>query len=78
MLRTVVDSGSVLSIGHDARRLELEVELRNGHVYRYVGVPREVYRALMTAASKGARFDELVRDGFLGELVVVQASSRYG
>jgi KTSC domain len=70
MLRTVVNSESVVSVGHNAATLELEIELRNGRVYRYVGVPREIYRALMTAASKGSYVKEVVREGFLCELVV--------
>jgi hypothetical protein len=36
-------------------------------VYRYAGVPRNVYERLMTAASKGHYFNETVRERFVGE-----------
>jgi hypothetical protein len=53
VLRTVVASSSILSIGHDARRGLLEIEFQNGRIYHYFDVPADVYRALMRAPSKG-------------------------
>jgi hypothetical protein len=69
VLRTVVDSRSLSSVGYDAEQLVLEVEFRNGGVYRYVGVPRAIYEGLLTAESKGAYFNAVVREGFVGEQI---------
>jgi hypothetical protein len=69
VLRTVVDSRNLASVGYDGQSLVLEVEFQNGHVYRYAGVPRDVYDGLMTAASKGAYFNQTVRERFVGEEV---------
>ena len=66
MLRGVVTSSSLLSVGYDGESETLEVEFRNGHVYRYDGVPRELYDGLRTSQSKGAYFNERIRDAFLG------------
>ena len=42
MQRTVVDSTSFRSLGYDPAHNLLEVEFLNGHIYRYLDVPRDV------------------------------------
>lgn len=53
MLRQVVSSQIILSVGYDSDADVLEVEFKNRWVYRYAGVPEDVYRALMAAPSHG-------------------------
>ena len=50
------------SVGYDRELAVLEVEFRNGGVYRYFAVPAAVHEALMQSASKGAFVSRLVRD----------------
>lgn len=69
MLREVVSSSSLRSIGYDARTRTLEVEFASGSVYRYGPVPSEVWSALRRADSKGKYFQEFVRDRFDPERV---------
>jgi hypothetical protein len=57
VLRTVVESSSIRSIGFDARRGLLEVEFHNGRLYHYFDVPAAAYRALMRAPSKGGHLN---------------------
>jgi len=64
VLREVVESSSLRSIGYDRATSTLEVEFRAGRVYRYVAVPVEVWRGLRQAASKGEFFQNYVRDRF--------------
>jgi KTSC domain len=64
MKRTAVRSTSVLSVGYDPVTSELEIEFRNGRVYRYVRVPRAAHRLLMQAPS-------------IGEFVNVQIKPRF-
>jgi lysyl-tRNA synthetase class 2 len=64
MLRTVVSSASLSSVGYDRRMRALEVEFRSGRIYLYLDVPKPVYDGLRTAASKGRYFNERVRDAF--------------
>ncbi len=45
----------------------LELEFRNGSIYRYVGVPPEVFQALLAAQSKGAYFNQSIRDHFTSQ-----------
>lgn len=53
--RQPVESTALAAVGYSSRLRVLEIEFRHGRVYRYVDVPRSVYRDLMTADSK-ARF----------------------
>ena len=64
MLRQVVDSSSLRSIGYDRRSQTLEVEFRNGCIYRYVGVSLELWNQLRHAESIGRFFQYHVRDRF--------------
>jgi hypothetical protein len=42
----------------------LELLFRNGQIYRYLAVPPEVFQALLAAPSKGAFFNQSIRDRF--------------
>jgi hypothetical protein len=64
MLRQVVDSQSLRSIGYDKRTEMLEVEFKTGSVYRYASVPMEVWSEFLQAKSKGQFFQARVRDHF--------------
>jgi hypothetical protein len=59
--RTPVDSSSLASVGYDEATRILEIEFRNGSVYRYEQVPPQDYRVLMAAESKGAEFNRKIR-----------------
>ena len=69
MLREVVSSSSLRSIGYDSRTRTLEVEFASGGVYRYAPVPADVWGALRRAESKGKYFQDFVRDRFETERV---------
>jgi hypothetical protein len=53
VLRKPVESEAVSSIGYDGQHQTLEVEFKEGRVYRYLGVPERTYRELMRAGSIG-------------------------
>ena len=42
----------------------LELVFRNGSIYRYFAVPPDVFQALLAAPSKGAYFNQHIRDHF--------------
>jgi KTSC domain len=62
--RVEVESSSVSSVGYDAELSVLELEFRNGGVYRYFAVPASVHEALMRSESKGAFLSRQVRDAY--------------
>jgi KTSC domain len=69
MLREAVDSESIASIGYADDAEVLEVEFVNGAVYRYRGVPQDLYEDLRQAPSKGAFFNHNIRDAYPYEQV---------
>jgi hypothetical protein len=64
VLRQVIESSSLRSIGYDRTTHTLEVEFRSGGVYQYSGVPDSVWFELRHAPSKGKYFQDRVRDRF--------------
>jgi hypothetical protein len=55
-----IDSALVEAAGYDAAMQELEVVFSSGKTYRYIGVSRSVYAALLAAESKGRYMHEKV------------------
>jgi hypothetical protein len=51
-------------VGYDEAARILEIEFVSGGVYRYFGVPPEVYQELLEAPSKGAYFLEHIKDEY--------------
>ena len=64
MLREVVDSQIILSVGYDAEESVLEIEFRNRWVYRYEAVPASIHRELMGAPSHGKYLKRHIVDRF--------------
>ena len=63
-----VRSSAVEAIGYDPERRWLEVQwVGQTQVYRYYGVPVEVYEQLCTAESIGAYVNEWVKPHYLYE-----------
>ena len=46
MKRVAVDSSSIASVGYDSKAYVLEIEFRNGGVYRYLDVPAQPLNAV--------------------------------
>ena len=63
MTRTPVNSSSLASVGHDPETNTLEIEFKNGGVYRYAGVSAEDHAALIGSSSIGAHFHQRIRNG---------------
>ena len=65
--RQPVHSHALAAVGYSKRLHALEVEFVNGAVYRYSNVPPEIYRAFITAKSKGSYYNDHIRDVYLYE-----------
>jgi len=61
----VVDSSLLASAGYDAGESVLQLEFRDGAIYRYFAVPAAVYDDLLAADSKGSYFNKQIRGRFL-------------
>jgi len=63
--RLPVESTSLESVGFDPATNELEIEFRDGGIYRYA-VPRRIHQELMSADSLGAFFARRIRHHYPG------------
>ena len=59
--RFPVESKALAAIGYSKRLRALEIEFRNGEIYRYLEVSPSVYESLMNAPSKARFYDENIR-----------------
>ena len=59
--RVPVDSTALATVGYSKRLQALEIEFRNGAIYRYLEVAPDVYDALLHARSKARFYDENIR-----------------
>ena len=61
---TPVTSSAIAAIGHDPETRTLLVRFRSGETYGYLEVSPEVFKAFLTAASKGRFFHERIDPAF--------------
>jgi hypothetical protein len=61
MKRVAVESKALAAVGYSKRLRALEIEFRNGAIYRYLDVPRSVHKGLMNAPSKARFYHKNVR-----------------
>lgn len=64
-----VNSTLIAGVGYDANSTLLHLEFQDGSLYRYFGVPVEVYEGLLAAHSKGAYFNRRIRGSFQHSLL---------
>jgi hypothetical protein len=62
-------SRAVVSAGYDEQALELELEFRSGHVYRYEGVPPSVYAWLLRIENKGGFVRRMIQGRYVERAV---------
>ncbi|HEU4914055.1 MAG TPA: non-canonical purine NTP pyrophosphatase [Candidatus Saccharimonadales bacterium] len=64
MKRTPVESSDVVSIGYDPVERILEIEFREGRIYRYMEVPQDIYDHFVKADSYGGYFNSYINGYF--------------
>ncbi len=62
--REPVSSSNVASIGYSRHLHALEIEFTRGAVYRFLEVPKSVFRELMESSSKGHFIAQNLRDQY--------------
>jgi len=62
-MSTAVESSVLASVAY-GRDHTLQLGFRSGAVYRYFDVPPTVFRALLSAESKGTYFNRSIRNRF--------------
>lgn len=64
MERKRVNSGTLRSVGYDARNRVLEIEFTNGAVIQYTGVGEDLHRGLMSSSSAASYFKDRIEEDF--------------
>lgn len=64
MDRQPVVSSNIKSIGYDHISRTLEIEFRDGGLYKYFEVPEIVFDGLMSASSHGSYFHRYIKDKY--------------
>jgi KTSC domain-containing protein len=64
-----VSAGKLRAIGYDATRRSLRVEMDNGDIIEYSGVPQETYRRLSAASAMWSYFRDNIEEEFSGKRV---------
>ena len=59
--RVPIESKALAAVGYSKRLRALEIEFRNGAIYRYLEVSPPVHTALMNAPSKARFYHENIR-----------------
>jgi KTSC domain len=59
-----VNSTLLARMSYQADAALLQLEFRDGALYCYWGVPRQIYEGLLTANSKGVYFNRQIRGRF--------------
>ena len=59
--RQTVRSTALASVGYSKRLHALEIEFKNGAIYRYLDVAPKIYHDLMIAPSKAGFYDANIR-----------------
>jgi hypothetical protein len=67
--RTVVESSTIASFGYNHADRIMEIEFRNGTVYRYFDVKPQDHIGFLTAPSKGAFFQTRIHRVYRYECV---------
>ena len=63
-MRQAVESSSFASIGYSEEGRTLEVEFRDGEVYRYFDVPAALFEEFRKSESKGEFFHKAIKGGY--------------
>jgi hypothetical protein len=70
MRRVSIKSENLASVGYDDTTSTLEIEFRNGHLYRYFVVPKRVYDELRLSPSPGNFFTSRIKDRYTFQRLV--------
>lgn len=59
-----VNSSAISAIGYSAADLHLKIKFVQGHTYDFCRVPQSVFDGLLSAKSKGAYYNDHIKDRY--------------
>lgn len=64
MIRQLVSSSNLRSVGYDPATQAMEIEFKSGAVYHYYDVPPAIHAGLMKASSHGSYSHQQIRNRY--------------
>ncbi|WP_460357920.1 MULTISPECIES: KTSC domain-containing protein [unclassified Pseudomonas] len=64
MQMIAVYSRAIIAIGYDAGTKQMRISFHQGHSYDFFDVPLAIHNGLISAVSKGAYYNQHVRDRY--------------
>ena len=62
MIRVV--SSAIQAVGYDPETRRMKITFAQGYTYDFCGVPQHVYEGLLGAGSKGAFYNDHIKDRY--------------
>jgi len=62
MIRVV--SSAIQAVGYDPETRRMKITFAQGYTYDFCGVPQHVYDCLIKARSKGAYYNDYIKDRY--------------
>lgn len=59
-----VSSSALEAVGYDAATRRMKIRFTSGKIYDFCGVPERIHAGLMRASSKGAYYNDHVKDRY--------------
>jgi hypothetical protein len=59
-----VRSSAMTAVGYDPATRRMRIRFEQGHSYDFCNVPLDIYNGLIAAASKGAYYNQHIRDRY--------------
>ena len=59
-----VNSSALIAVGYRSETGQMRIQFQQGRSYDFVGVPLHIYDGLMRATSKGAYYNDHIRDRY--------------
>jgi len=62
-------STNIEKVGYDTDTMELQVEFRSGAVYRYAGVPQDIYEDFKSVGFSGRYLNSTIKHSYAYERI---------
>ncbi len=59
-----VNSSAIEAVGYDLDTRRMKIQFTSGNTYDFCGVPEHIYSGLMSAFSKGAYYNDHIKDRY--------------
>ncbi len=59
-----VHSTAMSAVGYDEQTMRMKITFQQGETYDFCGVPSHIFEGLLRAASKGAYYNDHIKDRF--------------